>query len=505
MKDVFISYASEDRIIAQRLATGLEGLGISVWWDRHIQVGSEWDKSIEDALAGAKCVVVLWTGHAKLSRWVRAETRAALKQEKVVPLMLEADSIPLAFTGIQSLQFLGWTGVAESKEFDILLGVIKAKLVGKPVDLPVGVATKASWVGKIAAVVGLKMGVGVAVMVAVLLIASSFWRMDANVTIQVQTGRIEFSVNPEKGHERLTDSLMFHKLSLQNVGRVSLSPKQLLVANPDELDWETDEYPPKAWVEVSGGGRAWELSASQSDFNATVNLESIDRKGLVAGKLDAIVLAQPAIVTLETSSNQAMTLTVRTDQERQRVVLSGLGKVEIVEEGLVAKEAVNLSFKQEQELTYKALFEGKSGTMTIEGSGENFVVVINPSASSQHVAFSTTTLPLESLDVSWQDPVTGARKSNPKFKGAVLYRDLPDFPQVAFQAPMFLTVEELERFETTSIRLDLKNHVFLVEMQGTAGYLKTGTAENPQDLRPTIFDVIRFHPVLSPLRKLVGL
>lgn len=503
MKDVFISYASESRPTAQRVAEGLETAGISVWWDRQIEVGSEWDKSIEDALAAAKCVVVLWTGHAKQSRWVRAEARASLKNDRMVPVMLETDAIPLGFTGFQALKFLGWEGEGGSKEFDILLGVINAKLAGEPVVLPVDVATKASWVGKIAAVVGLKMGV--AVMVAVLLIASSFWRMDANVTIQVQTGRIELAVNPGQGQKRLTDSLMFRTLSLEHVGRLSLTPTQFLVANPDELDWEKGEYPPKAWVELSGSRRSWELRASKSGLNPTVNIQSMDKKELKVGKLDAMVLAEPATVTLETSNNQSMTLTVRTDQERPRVVLSGLGKVEIVEEGLMTEEVAQFPFTQKQELTYQALFEGRTGTMTVEGSGKTFIVVINPSESSQHIAFSTTTLPLESLDVSWQDPKTGARKSHPKFKGAVRYRDLPDFPEVAFQAPMFLTVDELERFETTSISLDLKNHVFLVEMQGTAGYLKTGTADNPQNLRPTVWNYIRFHPNLAPLRNLFGL
>ena len=60
-----MSYASEDRAIAQRLAIGLEASGISVWWDLQIQVGSEWDKTIEEALTAAKCVVVLWTGHGQ--------------------------------------------------------------------------------------------------------------------------------------------------------------------------------------------------------------------------------------------------------------------------------------------------------------------------------------------------------------------------------------------------------------------------------------------------------
>jgi hypothetical protein len=503
MKDVFISYASESLATAQRVAEGLEAAGISVWWDRNIQVGTEWDKSIENALAAAKCVVVLWTGHAKQSRWVRAEARAALKNDRMVPVMLEPDAIPLGFTGFQALRFVGWDGEGGSKEFDILLGVIKDKLAGKPVVLPVEVATQASWVGKIAAVVGLKMMVSV--MVAVLLMISSFWRMDANVTIHVETGRIEFKVNPGTDQKRLTDSLFFSRLSLQHVSRMSLSPKQLLVANPEELDWERDIYPPKAWVELPRSGRSWKLSATTSGLNATVSLESIDKKEVVAGKLDAIVLAKPAIVTLETSSNQAMTLTVRTDQQSQRIDLSGLSQVEIVAEGLMSKEGANVPFDQKQELTYQALFDGQSGTMTVEGKDKTFIVVINPSESSKHIAFSTTALPLESLDVSWQDPKTGARKSHPKFQGTVRYRDLPDFPEVKFQAPKFLTVDQLERFETTSIRLDLQNEMFLVEMQGTAGYLKTGTAENPQDLRPTVFNYISFHPNLAPLRNLIGL
>jgi len=34
--DVFVSYVSEDRAIAEKISRGLEGTGSSVWWDRHI-------------------------------------------------------------------------------------------------------------------------------------------------------------------------------------------------------------------------------------------------------------------------------------------------------------------------------------------------------------------------------------------------------------------------------------------------------------------------------------
>jgi hypothetical protein len=503
MKDVFVSYDNEDRAIAQRLAMGLEASGISVWWDREIQVGSEWDKAIEEALTAAKCVVVLWTGHAKQSRWVRAEARAALKQEKVVPVMLEADAIPLAFTGIQALRFLGWEGEAGSKEYDMLLGVIRSKLAGKPIVLPVGAATKASCLGKVAAVVGLKTLAGL--VLAVLLMASSFWRIDADLAIQVQTGRIEFSVNPGLDQKRLTDSLLFAKLSLQHVGQLSFSPDQLFVANPDELDWETDTYPPKAWLALPSNGRKWQFQAPQSGMNPMVTLESRDRKEPHVGKLDAIVLSQPATVTLEVTDKNTMTLAIRTEKGAQRIVVSGLENIEIVEEGLKLEQATHLSFSQDQELTYRALFKKSSGTITVEGNDTTFIVVMNPAQSAETTLFSKTVLPLTSVDVSWQDPKTGERTIHKKFQGTVQYPSLPDLPKIAFQAPMSLTIEDLDRFEITSIRLDPVTHAFLVDMQGTAGYVKTGTRNNPRDLRPTLFDVILFHPALVPLRNLIGL
>jgi hypothetical protein len=518
MKDVFVSYASEDRAIAQRLAIGLEASGISVWWDRQIQVGSEWDKTIEEALTAAKCVVVLWTGHAKQSRWVRAEARAALK--KVVPIMLEADSIPLAFTGIQSLQFLGWDGAAESKEFDILLGVIKAQLEGKPVSLPVEAATKASWIGKIAAVVGLKAAAGV--VLAVLLMASSFWRIDADVIIQVKTGRIEFSVNPSGPEQiRLTDSLSFTKLSLEHVGQLFFSPDRLFVANPDELDLAKDTYPPKAWLELpgTGNGREWQFQTSQPGISPIVTfgpivppgpivpLESSKQKESPTGELKGIILPQPTTVILERPNDSAVSVTIRTEKWRPYVDLSVFRKkVELVEEGLELDQAVNLPFSQDQELTYRAFFKNPSEPITVKGNDSTFIVVINPDMSTKGTLFSKSVLPLESVDFSWQDPKTGARLSHPHFQGTVQYRSLPDMPKVAFQSPMFLTVEELDQFEITGIRLDPDpdNQVLVVDMQGIAGKIKTGTGLNPRDLRPTVFDVIRFHPVLAPLRNLIG-
>lgn len=356
---------------------------------------------------------------------------------------------------------------------------------------------------KFIAMVGVKTTAGI--VIAVLLMASAFWRIDADLVVQVQTGRIKFTVNPGLNQKRLTDSLFFEKLSLEHVGQLSFNPDQLFVADPDELDWETDTYPEHAWLELPNNGRGWQFHANKAGINPMVTLESSEEKGTAVGKLDAILLSQPATVTLELTNSNSVTLTIRTNQEPQRIILSGLKNLEFVKEGLELEQATHLPFKQDQELTYKALFDKTSGTITVEGNETNFVLVINPARSPENTLFSQTVLPLESVDVSWQDPQTGERGVHPKFQGSVQYPNIPDLPKVVFQAPMFLTIEDLDRFEITSIRIDPANQTFLVEMQGTAGYIKTGTPGNPQDLRPTLFDVIRLHPVLKPLRTLIGL
>ncbi len=50
MSDIFISYASEDRAHAKKLAQALGARGWSVWWDRDIPTGRAFDEVIEKAI-----------------------------------------------------------------------------------------------------------------------------------------------------------------------------------------------------------------------------------------------------------------------------------------------------------------------------------------------------------------------------------------------------------------------------------------------------------------------
>src|SRR6266545_4030347 len=108
MDEIFISYASEDRKRAQILAQALEARGWPIWWDREIPLGQSFDEVIEKALAGAKCVIVLWSAVSVASEWVRNEASEAKRRGILVPVFLEPVNAPLAFRLLNGANLSDW-------------------------------------------------------------------------------------------------------------------------------------------------------------------------------------------------------------------------------------------------------------------------------------------------------------------------------------------------------------------------------------------------------------
>ena len=104
MKDVFISYAHEDRDTARELAGLLEASGLSVWWDPQLRAGEDFAKIIEQTLQQVRCVIVLWSRHSVDSRWVRAEANEGLRLEKLVPVLLDESTPPLIFRALHTVR-----------------------------------------------------------------------------------------------------------------------------------------------------------------------------------------------------------------------------------------------------------------------------------------------------------------------------------------------------------------------------------------------------------------
>jgi DNA-binding response OmpR family regulator len=131
--DLFLSYSRPDRARIEALAAVLQRKGWTVWWDRHIKVGTSFDKMIEQALANAKGVVVAWSESSVNSDWVRAEASFALRNSKLLPLRLDNAGVPLRFTQIHSINFSAWDGSDAHPAFLTLAAEI-TELIGKSAD-----------------------------------------------------------------------------------------------------------------------------------------------------------------------------------------------------------------------------------------------------------------------------------------------------------------------------------------------------------------------------------
>ena len=126
MTDVFISYASEDRERAHKLASALEAYGWSVWWDRKIIAGQTFDQVIEHELETAKSVVVLWSKDSISSEWVKNETAVAAERGVLVPALIDRIKLPLEFRRKQAADLVSWDGDPSHRGFQALCEGIAA-------------------------------------------------------------------------------------------------------------------------------------------------------------------------------------------------------------------------------------------------------------------------------------------------------------------------------------------------------------------------------------------
>jgi hypothetical protein len=142
MTDVFLSYASEDRERARKLASALEARGWSVWWDRKIIAGQAFDQVIEHELETAKCVVVLWSKDSISSEWVKNEAAVAAERGVLVPALIDNIKLPLEFRRKQTADLVGWDGAPSHGGLQALCDGVatKANVTGvaqrQPTTLP---------------------------------------------------------------------------------------------------------------------------------------------------------------------------------------------------------------------------------------------------------------------------------------------------------------------------------------------------------------------------------
>ncbi len=130
---VFISYSSDSKRWAQRLADALRNNGISPWLDdEKLKPGAAWQANIEKAIKSSNCVVGLFDSRAQADpsqRWKWAEILDVTleDQEKpLIPILLHDAELPGFLHSLQAIRVKDpgreWDEAVES-----LIEVLKKK------------------------------------------------------------------------------------------------------------------------------------------------------------------------------------------------------------------------------------------------------------------------------------------------------------------------------------------------------------------------------------------
>jgi len=131
-KDIFLSYASEDRSRILPLVRALEGAGWTVFWDRTIPAGKTWRQVVGKELEECRSMVVAWSRASVESDWVLEEADKGKRRGiLVVPVRIDEVEPPLGFGAIQAADLVGWDGTASASGFRGFLNGIST-LIGKP-------------------------------------------------------------------------------------------------------------------------------------------------------------------------------------------------------------------------------------------------------------------------------------------------------------------------------------------------------------------------------------
>jgi TolB-like protein len=171
---IFLSYARVDHAQAQRLIAALKKHGFTIWWDELIEGGTQFAKSIDNALQAAEAIIVLWSKNSVESDWVRDEAAQGRDRHRLVPLSLDGTQPPLGFRQIQVIDISGWRGRSHSPQLAAVRRAV-ATVMGKPagdIPLPTAPVTRRRAIGFAAAAAAAATG-GVAVWKSGLLVSDS--------------------------------------------------------------------------------------------------------------------------------------------------------------------------------------------------------------------------------------------------------------------------------------------------------------------------------------------
>ena len=132
MGDLFISYARPDEAVAERVSAALAEAGFAVWRDNQLPASRTYAEVIEERLAEARAVLVLWSKDAVKSQWVRAEADYARNAGTLVQASLDGTPPPIPFNQIRFADLGCWNGQASDAGWQVILDSLPALAPNDP-------------------------------------------------------------------------------------------------------------------------------------------------------------------------------------------------------------------------------------------------------------------------------------------------------------------------------------------------------------------------------------
>lgn len=115
---IFISYARDDRRVAQLVAERLSAAGASVLLDLEMPMGASFTDSLVEAIRSSDCVIALMSPSYFASRWSQAEIVQSLDSGKrVIPVLVR----PCEIEG--PLSYLQWLDLKDPVAMDRLVDI----------------------------------------------------------------------------------------------------------------------------------------------------------------------------------------------------------------------------------------------------------------------------------------------------------------------------------------------------------------------------------------------
>lgn len=89
--DVFVSYSSKDKAVADTIVAELEQKNIRCWYaPRDIKPGADWGDAIAEAISKSKLFIIIFSSHSNRSQRVLDELNMAItKEAKILPFRIE--------------------------------------------------------------------------------------------------------------------------------------------------------------------------------------------------------------------------------------------------------------------------------------------------------------------------------------------------------------------------------------------------------------------------------